>query len=68
MLKVVREAKVVTVLPLASSAVTTGWVNAVPSVTEPPGCVVKTSWLAVPATIVMFVDVAEKDPLVADSV
>ena len=59
---------VVTVLPLASSAVTVGWVNAAPSVTEPPGCVVKTSWLAVPATMVMLDDVAEKEPLVAESV
>lgn len=40
----------VTVLPLASCTVTTGWVpNAVPPV-EPPGCVVKANLLAGPGT------------------
>ena len=43
-----RVVAVVTVLPPASSTVTTGWVaQACPS-TPPPGWVVKASWVAAP--------------------
>ena len=49
----------VTVFPLASSAVTTGWVlNAVPSPTLPAGEVVKTSWVAVAPAVIVTLPVA----------
>ena len=60
--------KPVTVLPLVSSAVTTGWVKAAPS-PPPPGWVVKTSWVAAPALMVTLpVALAVRAPLVALSV
>src|SRR5258707_10845681 len=53
----------VTGLPTASSTVTTGCVaHAVPPV-PPPGCVVNTSWVAVPAVIVKGLLVALVSPL-----
>jgi len=53
----------VTVLPFASSTVTIGCVvQAVPPV-PPPGCVVKTTFVAVPAVILNALLVAEVSPL-----
>ena len=64
--KVIPLVELVTVFPLASSTVTTGWVvNGVPSVTDPAGDVVKTSWVAVPAVIVNAELVAPVRPVVA---
>jgi len=51
-LRVIEAVLVVTVLPLASSTVTVGWVaKAVPALAEPLGSVVKISWVAVLAVI-----------------
>ena len=56
--------ELVTTLPLASSTLTVGCVNATPSPTVPPGWVVKASLEAVPVVIVTTpVAVAVERPL-----
>ena len=46
MARVIDAAELVTVLPEASSTVTTGWVVQAAPLAPPPGWVVKTSWVA----------------------
>src|SRR5436190_17048798 len=59
-------AKEVTVLPLASWAVTTGWiVKACPATAVEAGCVVTASLLAVPGMTVSVPELLFKAPLVA---
>ena len=62
MAKVTEAPELVTVLPLASSTVTTGWVVQAAPLAPPPGEVVKTSLVAVPAEITTLFEVAVASP------